>query len=291
MRLHWPFVLVLLGFVSSSAGATCTVPNGTFDTDVSGWTNATFDGAVGNPPGSTVQSPRVANTCIPAFSLCIPFATGESCSFTAQVFFATGQPTDGNGLIRYSFFSDTLCTALLSDSTTATTSSSNQNSWISLATGPVVAPPGAQSAEAIVAVCSGPSGGLVGRFDNAVSSSPSGPALPPGPFLTTSEIPGFQFKVRILALALIPGTKVDDCIAETLCVAGSIPSRAEVFLRVVGPKPNGKLWPTLVKFNTSQVEVWVQQIRTGQIKYYKLAAASPSSSDLSGLFDRNGFEP
>jgi len=64
-----------------------------------------------------------------------------------------------------------------------------------------------------------------------------------------------------------------------------------VFVRVVGPKPNGKLWPTMVKFSTSMVEVWIEQLTTGVVRYYRLDGASPGSSELQGLFDREGFSP
>lgn len=69
------------------------------------------------------------------------------------------------------------------------------------------------------------------------------------------------------------------------------PGRAEVFVRVVGPKPNGRLWPTLVKFTTSTVEVWLRQQRTGEVRYYRLEGASPGVDELPGLFDRVGFAP
>lgn len=119
----------------------------------------------------------------------------------------------------------------------------------------------------------------------------STPAPPAGAWLTTTEIPGFRFKVRITAQSSIAGSKVADCIEDTLCVSGALPDRAEVFLRVVGPRPNGLLWPTVVKLTTSQVEVWIEQESSGDIRYYFLPGASPSSSELPGFFDRNGFQP
>jgi hypothetical protein len=62
-------------------------------------------------------------------------------------------------------------------------------------------------------------------------------------------------------------------------------------VRLVGPKPNGKLWPTIVKFTTSTVEVWIEQISTGEKRYYRLEGATRGEDELTGLFDRNGFEP
>ena len=67
--------------------------------------------------------------------------------------------------------------------------------------------------------------------------------------------------------------------------------RSEVFVRMVGPKPNGYLWPTIVRFTTSTVEVWIEQLSTGALRYYRLAGATPGSSDLTGGFDRMGFMP
>ena len=127
----------------------------------------------------------------------------------------------------------------------------------------------------------------------ALEVPPDPPASPPGPPLTSEELPGFEVRARITSGsgAWTPGRAEPDCLPETLCVSGAVEGRSEVFVRVVGPKPNGKLWPTLVKFTTSTVEVWIKQISSGLTKYYRLEGAAPGSGDLPGLFDRDGFEP
>lgn len=118
------------------------------------------------------------------------------------------------------------------------------------------------------------------------------PAPPPGPELASSELPGYSFKVRFSAGGgALQGALEDRCIPETACLSGAIPGRSEVFLRVVGPKPNGRMWPTLVKFSTSTVEVWLRQHSTGLLRYYRLEGARPGFDELPGLFDRVGFEP
>lgn len=136
--------------------------------------------------------------------------------------------------------------------------------------------------------------GHTGRELWALPEAAFGPPPPPvGPYLSDPDVPGFRFKVRItnqLGDATAGGHE-GDCIAETLCVSGALAGRSEAFLRVVGPKPNGKLWPTLVKFSTSRVEVWVEQTASGELRYYDLAAASPGVDVLPGLFDRDGFAP
>ncbi len=120
------------------------------------------------------------------------------------------------------------------------------------------------------------------------------PELPAGPFLESARVPGFRFKVRIKPNAgtdAISGQPEGTCIPETVCASGAVAGRSEVFLRVVGPKPNGYLWPTLVKFSTSAVEVWVEQKATGTTRWYLLPGAAPGVDELPGLFDRFGFIP
>jgi len=134
--------------------------------------------------------------------------------------------------------------------------------------------------------------GETGREPWALPLTTSGPpAPPPGPYLTSAAVPGFRFKVRITGAqgASLAGRQEPACIPETLCVSGAVPGRSEVFLRVVGPRANGFLWPTLVKFSTSRVEVWVEQVSSGQVRYYDLAPAAPGFDELPGLFDREGF--
>lgn len=118
---------------------------------------------------------------------------------------------------------------------------------------------------------------------------PGDPAPPAGPWLTTPELPGFQFK------AVIGGsrtaTQVLDCVPETLCLAGAIADRTEVFVRIIGPRANGFLWPEVVRFTVAQVEVWVQKTTGGKINYYKLAGVPADSDVLNGLVDRDGFLP
>ncbi|MES1245807.1 MAG: hypothetical protein ABUT39_29640 [Acidobacteriota bacterium] len=119
------------------------------------------------------------------------------------------------------------------------------------------------------------------------------PPPPPGPWMTAPELPGFRVKARFNGSGGFAGQPVTQCIGETLCIAGALPDRAELFVRVVGPKPNGKLWPTLVKFSTSGIEVWIEQTGSGVVRYYELPAVTPGEQLLSldGLADKLGFEP
>ncbi|HUP43216.1 MAG TPA: hypothetical protein VM599_08410 [Thermoanaerobaculia bacterium] len=120
-----------------------------------------------------------------------------------------------------------------------------------------------------------------------------GQAPPPEQALTSPELPGFRVWVLITGQPGDSrwGAMEANCLAETLCASGALPGRVEVQVRVVGPKPNGYLWPTLVKLSTSRVEVWIEQVSTGVIRHYVLPGASPGDDTLPGLFDRFGFEP
>jgi hypothetical protein len=120
------------------------------------------------------------------------------------------------------------------------------------------------------------------------------PAPPAGPWLESPALAGFRVKVQVHAGASpLAGRRETDCIEETLCVSGAIPARSEIFVRVVGPKPNGRLWPTLVKFSTSRLEVWIEQKSSGEVRYYDLPAVAAGGDllPLAGLADRAGFLP
>jgi len=116
-------------------------------------------------------------------------------------------------------------------------------------------------------------------------------APPPGEPMTTPAFPGFRFWVRIVPSdgQPVPTRRESACLPETLCVSGAVPGRSEVFVRIVGPKANGYLWPTMVKLTTSAVDVWIQRTATGRLRHYHLDGAAPGHDVLPGLFDREGF--
>ncbi len=122
---------------------------------------------------------------------------------------------------------------------------------------------------------------------------PEPPPPPDAPPLTSDALPGFRVWVRLGkgGEGSVLGTSYEPCIAGTLCVVGRVPGRSEVFVRIVGPKPNGRLWPTLVKSSTSEAEVWIEQVDGGLIRYYDLPGAKPGVDEFPGLFDRDGFPP
>jgi ELWxxDGT repeat protein len=112
-----------------------------------------------------------------------------------------------------------------------------------------------------------------------------------GGWITSEALPGFRVKTRITAGGAAQPVRKEPCIAQTLCLSGAVRGRPELFVRVIGPRPNGYLWPTLVRFTPSMVEVWVEQLKTGTLRYYRLEGVTPESSELNGLVDRQGFLP
>lgn len=122
---------------------------------------------------------------------------------------------------------------------------------------------------------------------------PTTPEPPHGPWLTSPDLTGFEAKVRITPAGGEPvaGAAEPFCIVESLCVSGALPGRPEVFIKVIGPRPNGKLWTQISRFTPSEVELWLRQVATGTTRYYRLAPVGPASDDVSGLQDREAFDP
>jgi hypothetical protein len=139
---------------------------------------------------------------------------------------------------------------------------------------------------------------LDGAFSNTylfVSEfiDPAGSGAPPpyANWLRSPDLPGFEAQVRISPGGgnTVQGSRETKCIVETLCASGALAGRPEVFIKVIGPRPNGFLWAQITRFTPSRVEVWLRQLGTGQVNYYNLAAAS--AGDLTGLEDRTAYQP
>lgn len=114
----------------------------------------------------------------------------------------------------------------------------------------------------------------------------------PSGFFSDPSYPDFCFRVRIGDPGSArPGTRESECLSETVCVSGAIPGRSELFIRIVGPRPNGFLWPTLVRFTPSRVVVDIHQKSADRTRQYVLPGIPAGVDELSGLQDRTGFRP
>ena len=120
------------------------------------------------------------------------------------------------------------------------------------------------------------------------------PQAPPelAPWLSSPELPDFEAKVLILPAGQTGrvGAVEPDCIAETLCVSGALEGRPELFIKVLGPRPNGFLWAQVARFTPSRVVIWLRQVSTGFVRHYELDATGPGHVPF-GLQDRQAFFP
>jgi hypothetical protein len=120
----------------------------------------------------------------------------------------------------------------------------------------------------------------------------SGDGQTPAGFFSDPAYPDFRFRVRISAAGeTIAGVREPNCQPETVCVSGALPGRSELFIRIIGPRPNGFLWPTLVRFTPSRVVVDIYQVSSDFTQTYVLEAIPPGTDELPGLQDRTGFLP
>jgi hypothetical protein len=118
------------------------------------------------------------------------------------------------------------------------------------------------------------------------------PPPPPPGFFADPAYPDFRFRVTIgNPGSTIAGRREADCQPDTVCVSGGLAGRSELFVRLLGPRPNGFLWPTIVRFTPSRVVVDIQQVSSGEMQTYTLPAVPPGTDDLRGLQDRTGFMP
>jgi len=134
-----------------------------------------------------------------------------------------------------------------------------------------------------------------GPFTLRLQCSGNPPPPPPPPsdgFFSDPNYPDFRFRVTIGEVgSTIDGAREDTCLEDTVCVSGQIPGRSELFIRILGPRPNGFLWPTLVRFTPSRVQVEIRQVSTNQTNTYLLDPIPPGTDLLDGLQDRTGFSP
>ena len=115
----------------------------------------------------------------------------------------------------------------------------------------------------------------------------------PDGWFTSPVYPDYRFRVEIKPSNQPPffGEPVSECLGEAVCVAGALPGRAGTIIRIIGPRNNGKLWPTIVKLTPTEIVVSIEQIPTGVVQTYTLRGARPGFDELPGLFDREGFDP
>ncbi|HWN42785.1 MAG TPA: hypothetical protein VNW71_11220 [Thermoanaerobaculia bacterium] len=134
-------------------------------------------------------------------------------------------------------------------------------------------------------------GNIPGALEAAVGEAkkPRTPQ-PPGRWIEAKGVPGFRVQARLTSDGKSRILRKEPCVVETFCLSGATPGVTELLVRVTGPRPNGYFWPMLARFAPATLEVWVQQRKTGKIRYYRLNAPPAGSSQLDGHVDRQGFK-
>lgn len=279
------------------------LPNGGFDRGLAPWIPSTLPAswtsldAGGSPSSGSI---RVVNNlpgpvgAAAAYSPCIPVSPGNYES-AIDILLPTGQGSPGFARFSYRFYVNEPCgfggTLVGGVSGPRLNTEDTTGGWTRLSQTFTV-PAGAGFLQADFDMGrSDASGSLQAYFDNATVCRAGRCDEPVGDWITDAQYPDFRFRVRI-GTPPVAGVKEASCLPEVVCVSGSLPGRSEVFLRIVGPRPNGFLWPTIVRFTPSRVEVDIEQLSTGQLRTYTLDAPAPGDlTDLSGLQDREGFQP
>jgi ELWxxDGT repeat protein len=135
---------------------------------------------------------------------------------------------------------------------------------------------------------------LTGALESSVAEAKTPkapkPPQPPGRWIESKTVPGFRVQARLTMGGKSQLLRREPCIAETFCLSGAVPGQAELLVRVTGPRPNGYYWPMLARFTPAALEVWIEQRKTGKVRYYRLNSPASGSAALDGLVDRQGFK-
>ena len=296
-----PFTLVLaaiLALVAAPAAGQNLVVNGDFDSSLAAWVYFGDDtewaplDAEGEPGSGSV---RVGNRIEhaaggEAINQCIPVTAGKTYEIGASGYLPAGQATTGRVQVSGYWSTRTSCNP--PGELGPIVPSEVTGSWVPL-TATAVAPPGAIALRLNLVVLKEEAGGtLDAHFDDAFVCEVGTCDAVAAPWITSPEYPDFRFRVTITAGdKVFPGAPEASCQPDTVCVSGALRGRSEVFLRILGPRPNGYLWPTIVRFTPSAVEVEVEQLSRGVRRVYSLPEVPAGVDELSGLQDRLGFVP
>lgn len=305
-----PVVGLVLWVAAGPVSGAELLVNGTFDTDLSGWTVlsdleqtahwSSVDAAGSTSSGSVEVVNRHPGGGFLEFPMaqCVPVDDGKGYRASAKIRIGFGQPTQGDARLILGWYPNTACMGdfLASD---VVGQVSALGSWLPVSA-QVVAPNDAESVMVWLAALKVEVGGSFRAYFDDVSVEPVDEGggsdgeceVLPGPYLTDPDFPGFRFKVEITSAAGVLAAAFEPaCLPETLCVSGALPGRTEVQVRLIGPRPNGYLWIQVVRFTPSKIRVLAEQVVSGACRLYTLEAIPRTSDDLDGFVHRTAFLP
>jgi len=125
-----------------------------------------------------------------------------------------------------------------------------------------------------------------GTLESSVEEAKAAPRppQPPGRWIESKAVPGFRVQARLTSGGKSQLLRREACTPETFCLSGAQPGRTDLLVRVSG------LQARIARFTPARLEVWIQQTKTGIVRYYRLEAEPAGSSELHGLVDRLGFQ-
>lgn len=297
-----------LWLCASGASAAELLTNGGFDGGTGGWQLVSEAGryrsewraedATGDISSGSVRIEHLGDAAVPytAAIQCVAVSAGATYQTAARFRVPAGQSGSGAGIVGISWYGSPGCGSGFVQGGVLLTRDT-VGGW-NRQTGSVVAPAGAVSARIELDVQLESAGTtLAVDFDDIEfaddSAGGTDPDPPYGSWIDDPDLPGFDAQVRITPAGApaIQAAAEDACIPETLCVAGALAGRPEIFVKVIGPRPNGFLWVQLIRFTPSEVEVWLRQESTGLVNYYRLDALPPTGAPLVGVEDRTAYLP
>ena len=114
------------------------------------------------------------------------------------------------------------------------------------------------------------------------------PRPPSGPWVSYKSIKGFRVKARYASGGKVRTMRQETCLPGTFCLSGPVKGLTDLLVRL-NPQPDGDVSPTVARFVPGRVEVWIEQTKTGTVRYYRLDAVPPGSLALNGYVDWEGF--
>jgi hypothetical protein len=202
---------VLLLF-AGSAGAVNLLVNPDFATTVVGWA-AESEATLAWSPVDATGSPTSGSALIANISAgaqngtgivqCVDgVIAGATYTFGGRVLFPPGQARTGEMQIGLRWLSAPNCGGSVVGSQPRLNTNTPQSVWVLLTSAPLVAPPGALSAQFVAFPSKVEAGGqLVGQFDDLLFDGP--PPPPPPPPIAATDVPVLPPLMLVLLAALL----------------------------------------------------------------------------------------
>lgn len=295
--------------LAAPAAAANLIANAAFDENISSWdlrspppqvsrawSPISVEGAADSGSARVTNLSTTAGSGLAPLSQCVPVTAGATYEFSGHALVPSGQARSGRARFYTIWHGEPGCAGDGFGQGGPGFEVAAIGAW-TLATASDEAPLGAVSVAVYLGVGKDQAGGsLFAHFDDVVLCR-AGECEGTGDegWVTTDEFPGFRFRVTITPADGPPffASKVPeaDCLDKTLCMSGALANRAEVLLRLIGPRPNGFLWLQVNRFSPHQIDIDVEQTSRAATRVYHLDSIPSDDDTLNGFYDRTAFLP